>query len=362
MKVAPAFFAATVLLTVLGASTSAIAQAPPQGPLPPVIRTPNRRPVVLQGRIMGVPRMVSRVEVRIETAAGVLNDFVFTEPTGRFVFRDVSMDPDDLHYIVVEADGFRPYRERLDYHMDSRRSGIMNIFLEPEREARTANTDDSADVVDLSQLTADIPVDARDDFETALDDIDDGDFEDAIGHLEHAVELAPDYFEALDALGAEYLRAGQLPEAEDVLERANTLSPASARPLLSLGTLRYLQAEEQYRAENLPEAAELFLEAAELLQQSIRRDPNVAKAHHNLGATQYRLEQYADSEASLKTALDLDPQHDDARLALINVYTRQFRYTDALEQVSSYLDRNPEGPTSETLERLRGQIEAAIAH
>jgi tetratricopeptide (TPR) repeat protein len=305
--------------------------------------------------------MLSRVEVRIETAAGVLNDFVFTEPTGRFVFRDVSMDPDDLHYIVVEADGFRPYRERLDYHMDSRRSGIMNIFLEPEGKANTANTNGSADVVDLSQLTADIPGDARDDFAAALDDIDAGEFEDAIQRLEHAVELAPDYFEALDALGAEYLRAGRLSEAGDVLEKANALSPASARPLLSLGTLRYLQAEEHYRGESYSEAAALFQEAVELLRQSIRRDPNVAKAHHNLGATQYRLEQYADSEASLKTALDLDAGHDDARLALINVYTRQYRYTDALEQVSTYLDRHPEGPASEALERLRGQIEAAIA-
>jgi tetratricopeptide (TPR) repeat protein len=359
MKLAAQLLGVFLVFPAFGTTPESQASQQGRAPAPSIRRAPDRRPVIVQGRVMGVPRLAGRVEVRIETASGVLNDFVFTEATGRFVFRDVSLDPDDFYFVVVEAEGFETYRERMDYQIDSRRGGNLTIFLEPERLVVTAG-DGSAQVIDLSQLSQNIPEEARENFERALDDIEDGDFEDAIDRLEGAVELAPDYFDALDALGAEYLRAGRFEDTDRTLNRAHELSPASARPLLNLGTLRYRLGEVDYQARGLPAAAALFMEAIDLFEQSIRRDPNVALTYHNLGQTQYRLEQYAASEASLETALELDPEYDEVRLALVNVYTRQHRYVDALEQVTAYLDQNPNSPRSEALERLRGQIESAL--
>ena len=54
-----------------------------------------------------------------------------------------------------------------------------------------------------------------------------------------------------------------------------------------------------------------------------------------------------------------DAQTDDARLVLINVYTRQRRFDDAIVQVDAYIDRNPESASVPALRRVRQQIENA---
>jgi tetratricopeptide (TPR) repeat protein len=350
-------------LCLSGGALLATAPGPAQGPQGPVPvpgarRVPDRRPLTLQGWIVASARQLERIGVRIETSGGTLNDFTYSEPSGRFEFRDLSFDPAELYYIVVEAEGFETYRERLDYHIGPRRAGRLTVLLEPEGTAGVA-AGTSSPLVDLSQLAAVIPDEARDDYERALDDIDSGDNESAIEHLERAVEAAPDFYDALIALGAEYLDTERYRDADAVLTRTGTLSPAAAAPLLQLGTLRYKEGEADFQAGRTVASTEKFVSAVDLLEEGIRRDPFSSRAHHNLGAALYRLQEYAAAEASLNRALELSPDLDDARLVLINVYTRQHRYDDALAQLNAYLDENPDAPQREALERVREQIRTA---
>jgi hypothetical protein len=49
----------------------------------------------------------------------------------------------------------------------------------------------------------------------------------------------------------------------------------------------------------------------------------------------------------------------EARLALINVYTRSRRYGDALKQIAIFLDANPVAAERGRLESLKAQLESA---
>lgn len=330
----------------------------PAIPVPGAPPAPDRRPITIDGWIVASGRSVDRLEVRIETAGGTLNDFTFSETSGHFEFRDVSLDPSESYYIVVEAEGFAPHRERLDYHVTPRRGGRLTISLGMDRATGESTPGNASPVVDVSQLAAVIPDEARDEFGRALDDIEKGDHERAITRLERAVEVAPDFFDALNTLGATYLEMERYRDAEAVLDRARELGPAAASPLLHLGTLRYREGEADYQSGRIPESVEKFAAAVDLLEEAIRRDPLASRAHHNLGAALYRLQRYDAAEASLYRALELSPELLDARLVLVNVYTRQYRYDDALDQVDAYLDQNPDGPRREALERLREQIQS----
>jgi cytochrome c-type biogenesis protein CcmH/NrfG len=63
----------------------------------------------------------------------------------------------------------------------------------------------------------------------------------------------------------------------------------------------------------------------------------------------------------LNKALELDEDEHNARLMLINVYTRGARYSDALEQANMFLAKNPKAPQRASLEAIRQQIEKVLA-
>jgi Flp pilus assembly protein TadD len=83
-----------------------------------------------------------------------------------------------------------------------------------------------------------------------------------------ALDLAPDYVDALVNLGRLLQGLGRLPEAEDLYRRARTAQPDLAVAAFNLGTVL----DEQRRPQ---EALEAYCTAVEL-------DPDLADAHYNL--------------------------------------------------------------------------------
>lgn len=113
-------------------------------------------------------------------------------------------------------------------------------------------------------------------------------------------------------------------------------------------------------AQNAPEAGLANQRAVSVLEDAVRLDPLAAEANYYLGSALYRTGDLERSELFLRDALDLDPGIHDARLALLNVYTRQQRYPEALEQVRAYLRLVPGSPRKPALEAIRLQLEVAV--
>ncbi len=309
-------------------------------------------------------RVVAGVEstgivVTIERQGGQILMQTFTDSRGAFRFQDVSAadrSNDNYVYLVVEEEGFKPYRERLDA-TQIRGGGVFTIYLEPEGAVPGAG---DGTAVDVRQLLAEIPEDALEEYERALEDADDGDHEDAAERLERAIEIAPDYYDAWIDLGGQYNALDRFDDAKRAYEQAVAVNPNGALAYVNLGALYYQEGQRHAATENGIEALGTFAEARASLETAIELDPASVPGHFYLGATYYRMMQIDEAESELQLAIDIAGQHAQSRLMLINVYARQQRYDDALEQANAFLDENPDAPEREAIERVQSQLEDAL--
>ena len=319
----------------------------------------------IQGRVIMSGAERSDILVSLETHNGQIVHQAFTSVRGNFFLDGVSLfslRSDNPMYLVVNEEGYKPYRRRV-LQMDLRGGGLVeSIYLEPEDvQVRTPNDADGAFTVDVQQLQADIPDNAVREFQIALEESGNGDYDRAIERLERAVELAPDYYVAWIDLGGHYDRLGRYEDAKSAYLEASDVNSGGALAPLNLGALYYQQGDRE-RADGIPEAFETFSLAREWLEQSIQLNPTSATARFYLGATLYRLELYDESEEILLGAITTDEGYAvEARSMLINVYTRQSRYGAALEQAVAFLEKHPDAPEREAIERVRSQLEAALS-
>ena len=107
--------------------------------------------------------------------------------------------------------------------------------------------------------------------------------------LREALEVAPDHAQLNNLLGAALVELSSFAEAEARFHRAAELDPTIADPLARLGWLLY---EKQGKA----------LEAKDLLQQSLKLDPDHERARYTLGLVHQR-EGELDSAAALYASL-----------------------------------------------------------
>jgi tetratricopeptide (TPR) repeat protein len=335
----------------------------PTQPRQPNVITPQPQPtqgqtINIRGRIItGVVTEFPITEVRFETDGGQPMGFAYADSNGEFHFQQSGLSVDQTLYVLIKLDGYKPYRERLNNGLGGFDT-FLTIFLEREN---TTVVKGGAAVVDLKQLRAKVPGKAVDEYEKALKESSKGNRDKAVEGFQRAVKLAPDFYEAQQSLGIQLLSMQKYDEAETALVKASSLSPKAADPLINLGTLHYQRGEAQGDAGHAEEAAAAFHKAAEILEEATRRSPLSASAHSYLGAAQYKLGSYEVAEATLKHALDLDENQANARLMLLNVYTKSARFDLALEQAKLFIEKNPKAPQRPAVETIKQQIEKALA-
>ncbi|MFQ5445183.1 MAG: tetratricopeptide repeat protein [Nitrospinales bacterium] len=80
-------------------------------------------------------------------------------------------------------------------------------------------------------------------------------------------------------------------------------------------------------------------DAAEAYKESIRRNPNAAVVHYNLGRVYKNLRQYEKAASALETSVEMEPQNLDAHLALGNVYNFMERWEEAIGHLNLIVHR-----------------------
>ena len=311
------------------------------------------------GEVVGRVNLISGgdpgvVVVQLEDLRGSPLASIFTDEKGLFRFTGLGRLSDNL-FLVIDHEGFRPVREEIDLGL--RQSANMMIFLEPETDSSAGDGDG---VVDVRELLANIPNEAVEAYESALEASLDGDHEEAIELLEGALDVVPDYYEARVKLGGEHLELDRFREAEEAFRQAFELSPNRALAPLNLGVLHYKEGDLQATGGNLEAAVGSFQQAIGFLLEAIRLNPISGDALFYLGATFYKSGLFDEAEQRLRRALDIVDGHPQARLTLINLYARQARYEEALDQADAFLEENPDSPQRPAIERAKSQIEAAL--
>ena len=347
-----------------GGGNAPPAPAPQPGGNRPTVVSPQPTPapaptqnIVISGRIIAEDNLdFPMIEVRLEYDGGQPIGFAYTNSSGEFTFQGQPIQMDQSVYVAVKLDGYKPHRERLEGLSTNGFGGILTIFLERENTVRVERS--GAAIVDVKQLRVHVPGKAVDEYEKALKDSSKGNSSSAVERLERAIKMAPDFYEAQNTLGIQYLKLQKYDDAETALLRATELGPKAAEPLINLGMLYYQRGETLTDSGKPDEATANFQKATHVLEQSVQLSPLSAPAHSYLGAALYKTGVYDRAESTLHRALELDDQQHDARLMLINVYVKQTRYEDALGLIKTYLVKNPKAPQRPALERIQGQLEA----
>ncbi len=170
-----------------------------------------------------------------------------------------------------------------------------------------------AEMISVRDLV--VPTKAAKEFQRSMKAFQSGDFHSAAGHLEKAIQIAPDFVQARNNLGAAYI---------DLRE---------------------------------------YESAAAQLQKAIELAPNLLEAHHNLGMALLLLRRFPEAEISARRALALAPQTSSARYALGRILAMEGSNTpEAVEILSQAATDLPEArlPLARVLLE-RGSVDQAIA-
>ena len=306
----------------------------------------------IQGQVIsdGTRRIEHPIAVNLMTR-GVINDTVYTDGHGNFVFDQLRGG--SVFEVSVNEIGFKP--ETIEVITGPFFMGTTVIVLEPEVSDEDSLGNPNA--VDLSELLAVIPDEAVELFEQAEEESEKDDHEKAAERLEEAIEIAPEYYQAQNALGVEYERLGRTDDAIRHYLIAKDLSPNSAVPGVSLAAIYLRDNDVQNATGKLEEGRASLDQAFNYLEDAVDRDPQSAFAQYYLGAAHYRAGELDNALERLNRALGLNRQFHDVRIMLYNVYLGQRDYEAALDQLSIYLESNPDSPQREAIEQAKARLE-----
>jgi tetratricopeptide (TPR) repeat protein len=198
-----------------------------------------------------------------------------------------------------------------------------------------------------------VPAEARESYRQAMQAVEEGRAEEAVGGLKRALAVHPRYVRALSDLGVLYLRLNRLDEAAEALRRAIKLSKRFAYPRLNLGLVLNRQAKFSDAAEVLGPLykespglkgvraayADALAGAGELAgAEAVLREAGAAadagreervEAHYKLGMVLSRAGRHADAAAELEKAVGLDERAANAHLLLGGVLLELKRLPEA---------------------------------
>ncbi len=201
-------------------------------------------------------------------------------------------------------------------------------------------------VVDVRALA--VPREALRELQQSNSDQTAGDEEAAVRHLKRAIEIYPDYAEALNNLGAFYYRKGEYEQATRAFLRVTELDPRFAVGWRNLG--------------NCMLASGKFDKAAQANGRAVSLDPEDVVAVSQLGLSYYYLRNYQEAKKYFKRVYDLDPAFGDSpQLYLAHIAMGERSFDEALEYFRNFLQYHPNSPRAPAVrETLKAFAEGRV--
>ena len=197
-----------------------------------------------------------------------------------------------------------------------------------------------------------IPKPALKEYEHAQKNLKNSKADKAIIELKKAIELFPDFYDAMELLGVEYIKKGQYEAALPVFAHAIEINKRSIKCHYSLG-VAYLKINK-------------LNEAVEWLEKAAQLEPNSANTQMMLGLVYGTGGVFDKSEAALKKALKLGgTAAAEAHFYLGGLYNKLERYHEAWQELDTYLReaKNLKDPTQikAIIEKIKEKDASKIA-
>jgi len=287
-------------------------------------------------------RPAARVRVRI-TGRGDINRETITNDNGRYEFADL---PGGVYTLSAES--------LLDASLsagptdaDTSRTATgqltVNLSLRAAPAASGARSKPAA--VSAAEIGQRVPAEARKAFRRGLKLKADGKPGEALSSFTRAIELHPDYYQALAERGGLRAARRELAEAARDFDRALKLNPRHEAALRGAGYCK-LEARE-------------FAQAAEFFERAVAVEPSNAGTHLLLGVARLELGRREEARKSLRRALEIDPKGAvRAHVHLANLLALEHRYAEAADELRLYLDAVILDPELDEMRRVEARWRA----
>jgi len=185
-----------------------------------------------------------------------------------------------------------------------------------------------------------VPKDARKYYEKAIRDFEDGDLNSAAKNLDMALKAFPDYFDALNRVGREYIRLKKFGEAVPYLKRAAAVNSKEPK-------IWYALAYATCNTDLLTDCVESAKKAAEL-------SPNSADVFLLYGMALRKTQEYEQAEiVMLKAKAFAENKNPDISWNLALLYERNLnRPLDAVRELETFLRLSPQTPDADSIRKL----------
>jgi tetratricopeptide (TPR) repeat protein len=281
-----------------------------------------------------------RAIVRITSRQGFTREMPANDQ-GRFEFRDMppgfyrltASDPADASLVSepAETDTSRTATDYVSVTVFLRRGGVGG-----------PGGAEKARAVSVTEAAQKVPKEARKAYARGLKLKEGGKLDEAFESFSRAIEIYPDYFQALSERGDLYVARRRLAEAAADFDRALKVDPHHGHALRGAGYCKLERKE--------------FAAAAADFERAITADPDNFNAHLLYGIANVELDRRDAARAALRQALKLSPDGAArAHIYLANLYARERAFNEAADELHAYLAINPAAPDADRLRQAEAQ-------
>jgi tetratricopeptide (TPR) repeat protein len=298
-----------------------------------------------RGEVTLPPRtMISRRARLLLHLSGVSFPFrarTWANHRGEFRFKDVPPGSYTLSIYVPGTGEMLQTVEITESFADEEGRVVKGFSFDQEtlqEQSRIVNSG----VVSVRELS--IPRKAKGEFRKAQDRLRDRKVDEAIELLKRAVELAPQFMEAMNNLGTIYFQKGEFQVAEDYFRQALAVEPEAFEPMVNLGGVLLATGSAH--------------EAIEYNQRAQELRPLDALANAQLGLCYFRLGEFTQALEYLEKTKELDPAHfSNPQLTIARIHLRRAQRDAAVRELEDFLAQHPDSEDSEsvrtTIEEIR---------
>ena len=292
----------------------------------------NSFEVVGQVRMIESGLPATRIPIKLERFGGGLVDQIDTDATGRFRFSGLQRG---YYRVIVNVPGFRPAQQDADLQV------VFRAFLIFELTSEKASTIALLDVID-----ARAPAAAREALVRGRTALGRKAYPEAVEHLQKAIALYPEFYEAHFLLGTTFVDEREWEKAEAAFERAVELKAGSAAAILSLG-------EVYWREKRYDEAEKTLLDGLKL-------DDKSWNGYFTLARLYWDQEKITRAAPAIGHTLQLKPDFAPAHLMAGNILLRVNQQERALAEYRDYLRLDPKGEFAGQTRELVQKLSKAI--
>lgn len=276
------------------------------------------------------------VRVELTDANGAMINSAYTNPSGRFEFTQLAPGT----YTVVATSGMQQASERVDA---TNFSNSVNVRMQG-----AGKPDDGISGNSISIAQYRVPAKAREAYRKAHEAVEKGKLDDAHKHLTRALELCPNYADALTLKAVLELNQKDSQAAIADLDKAIQADGNYGMAYMVMGSALNMQGK--------------FDEAIRTLQHGQSLAPNYWQGYFELGKSYIGKADYPAALRQLDRAESLAPA-DYSLISLMraHAFLAMKEFPEAMTAIQAYLQKDPNGPFSEQAHKMLEQAQGYVA-